>query len=78
MLRTTIQRQARSVAPIRATMISSRSYSDRFQERETASENKYIREKEAEKIKRLEEELAKAKKQYEELKAKTASADKKD
>ncbi|KAJ2768521.1 hypothetical protein GGI18_005577, partial [Coemansia linderi] len=53
-----------------AAMQQTRKYTDKFDERETAFENKYIREQEMKKIKALQDELEKTKKQVGELEAK--------
>ncbi|KAJ1889489.1 hypothetical protein LPJ66_008005 [Kickxella alabastrina] len=59
-------------APLRTAMVQSRSYADdKFKERETASENKYIREKELEHLKALEAELKRLKDENEKLKSET-------
>ncbi|KAJ1668876.1 hypothetical protein EV178_000140 [Coemansia sp. RSA 1646] len=71
MLRSVIQRQTGLVAPLRASLARSRFYAtDKFQERETASENKFIHEREAAKLKALKEQLDKAQKQVDEIEAK--------
>ncbi|KAJ2489477.1 Stress response protein nst1 [Coemansia sp. RSA 2050] len=58
------------IAPVRAAMQQTHQYTDKFDERETAFENKYIREQEMKKIKALQDELEKTKKQVGELEAK--------
>ncbi|KAJ2615518.1 Stress response protein nst1 [Coemansia sp. RSA 1365] len=58
---TAFTRQSRLALPVRATMFQSRTYVDKFQERETASENKYIHEKERAQLKSLYEKLNVAK-----------------
>ncbi|KAJ1886000.1 hypothetical protein LPJ81_006789 [Coemansia sp. IMI 209127] len=71
MLRSVIQRQTGLVAPLRATLAHGRFYAtDKFQERETASENKFIHERELAKLKALKEQLDSAKKQVDEIEAK--------
>ncbi|KAI9503270.1 hypothetical protein GGI26_003373 [Coemansia sp. RSA 1358] len=77
MIRTIIQRQTRIAAPLRISMIRNRFYAtDKFQERETASENKYIHDKEMAKIKALRDQLDKAQKQLDELEAKAKESKK--
>ncbi|KAJ2159105.1 hypothetical protein GGF46_003260 [Coemansia sp. RSA 552] len=67
MLRTVFARTAQRAVPARAAMVQSRTYVDKFQERETASENKYIHEKEQAQLQALRERLAKAKEQLDDL-----------
>ncbi|KAJ1851308.1 hypothetical protein GGH12_005975 [Coemansia sp. RSA 1822] len=68
MLRTVFARTSvRSVISAPAARVQMRSYSDVFQERENASENMYIHEKEKEQVKLMREKLAKAQKQIDEL-----------
>ncbi|KAI9479365.1 ATPase inhibitor [Coemansia sp. RSA 1290] len=68
MLRTVFARNARMITSARAAGLQMRSYSDKFQERETASENMYIRKKEEEELKALREKLAQVEKQVDDLK----------
>ncbi|KAJ2723338.1 hypothetical protein GGI07_002691 [Coemansia sp. Benny D115] len=63
--------------PIRSAMIQTRQYTDKFSEREAAAENQYMRKRQEEQIKQLQEELEKAKKLNEELKGKINSNEKK-
>ncbi|KAJ2082493.1 hypothetical protein H4R24_001519 [Coemansia sp. RSA 988] len=67
MLRTAFARQSRLALPARATMFQSRSYVDKFQERETASENKYIHEKEKEQLRALYRKLSDARAELQRL-----------
>ncbi|KAJ1735829.1 hypothetical protein LPJ61_000335 [Coemansia biformis] len=69
MLRTIFARQARRALPTRTAMLQSRTYVDKFQERETASENKYIHDKEKAQLEALRAKLAKAAKEVDELEA---------
>ncbi|KAJ1810056.1 hypothetical protein LPJ77_001192 [Coemansia sp. RSA 2523] len=68
MLRTVFARSSvRSVISAPVAQVQMRSYTDKFQERENASENMYIHEKEKEQLKLMREKLAKAQKQIDEL-----------
>ncbi|KAJ2845020.1 hypothetical protein IWW36_004955 [Coemansia brasiliensis] len=68
MLRTVFARNIRMISSTRAAGMQLRLYSDKFQERETASENMYIRKKEEEELKALREKLAQVEKQVDDLK----------
>ncbi|KAJ1671278.1 hypothetical protein GGF38_000925 [Coemansia sp. RSA 25] len=71
MLRTIVQRQRNVIVPVRAAMQqTTRQYTDKFNERENAYENKYIRDQEMKKIQALRDQLDKAKKHVDELEAK--------
>ncbi|KAJ1941283.1 hypothetical protein EC988_006802, partial [Linderina pennispora] len=64
-------RQSRLTNPLKTAMIPTARYTtDRFQEREAASENQYMRKREAEKLQALKAQLDKAKQQVEELQSK--------
>ncbi|KAG0205836.1 hypothetical protein BGX28_002616 [Mortierella sp. GBA30] len=79
MLRTTTTAAVRAFKPVQVSAITRRAYSSKpLDDRESAAENRYIREKarfccdpmtrEAEQIKKLKEEIAKKNKEIEELK----------
>ncbi|KAJ2679230.1 hypothetical protein GGH99_005563, partial [Coemansia sp. RSA 1285] len=71
MIRSVIQRQTRVVIPLRASLSRARLYADdAFEKRESASENKYIHEKEMAQLKELREKLENAKKQVDDIEAK--------
>ncbi|KAJ1949842.1 hypothetical protein FBU59_000965, partial [Linderina macrospora] len=71
MLYTQFNRQSRLTTPLKTAMIPTARYTtDRFQEREAASENQYMRKREAEKLQALKAQLDKAKQQVEELQGK--------
>ncbi|KAJ2664703.1 Stress response protein nst1 [Coemansia sp. RSA 1200] len=71
MIRSVIQRQTRAVIPLRASLGRARLYADdAFEKRESASENKYIHEKEMAQLKELREKLENAKKQVDDIEAK--------
>ncbi|KAJ2168202.1 hypothetical protein GGH15_001573 [Coemansia sp. RSA 562] len=66
-LRIFARSSVRSVISAPVAQVQMRSYTDKFQERENASENMYIHEKEKEQLKLMREKLAKAQKQIDEL-----------
>ncbi|KAG0254534.1 hypothetical protein BG011_005674 [Mortierella polycephala] len=69
MLRTTTTAAVRALKPVQASAIACRNYSSgSFSQKEKAEEAKYIRAKEQETIKKLQEELAKKDKELQELK----------
>ncbi|KAF9910772.1 hypothetical protein EC991_005489 [Linnemannia zychae] len=69
MLRTITSTSAvRTFKPVQVAAAARRSYSNTFGDKEKAEEAKYIRQKEAEQIKKLREELARKEKEIEELK----------
>ncbi|KAF9909168.1 hypothetical protein BX616_011282 [Lobosporangium transversale] len=68
MLRTTTTTAVRVFKPVQVSTVARRMYSNTFSDKERAEENQYIRQKEAEQIKKLKEQLAQKEKEIAELK----------
>ncbi|KAG0236292.1 hypothetical protein BGW42_003704 [Actinomortierella wolfii] len=58
---------ATAAKPVQVSYIARRAYSSKFDEREKAQEEMYIREKEKEQIKKLQEKLAELEKRLEQV-----------
>ncbi|KAG0001179.1 hypothetical protein BGZ80_001930 [Entomortierella chlamydospora] len=73
MLRTTTTAAVRAFKPVQFSVVARRNYTDKFKEKETAEEAKYIRTKEAEREKALKEKALKEKLAKEEAEKKAGT-----
>ncbi|KAJ2367804.1 hypothetical protein H4S01_001951 [Coemansia sp. RSA 2610] len=67
MLRTVFARSSRLAIPLQTAGLQRRTYVDKFQERENASENMYVHEKEKEQLAALRKKIAEVEKHANEL-----------